>query len=109
MTTTLLLPKRYENLQDAAEEKKADLTQIVRKVPEATARIELLMRQVVNGGLGRFELFLGPSGSGKTTFLSTLPRFYDGAHVTPLSDKLSLRMVFKTGAEKAVERMNLAT
>ena len=93
MTTTLILPKRYENLQDAAEEKKADLTQIVRKVPDATSRIELLLRQVINGGLGRFELFLGPSGSGKTTFLSTLPRFYAGAHITPLSDKLSLTEV----------------
>lgn len=93
MTATLLLPKRYENLQDAAEDKKADLSQIVRKVPEATARIELLLRQVVSGGLGRFELFLGPSGSGKTTFLSTLTRFYAGAHITPLSDKLSLTEV----------------
>lgn len=93
MTSTLLLPKRYEKLQDAAAEKKADLTQIVRKVPEATARVEQLLRQVANGGLGRFELFLGPSGSGKTTFLSTLPRFYSGAHITPLSDKLSLAEV----------------
>lgn len=93
MTTTLLLPKRYENLQDAAEDKNADLTQIVRKVPEATARIEQLLRQVKNGGLGRFELFLGPSGSGKTTFLSTLPRFYAGAHITPISDKYSLSEV----------------
>ncbi len=93
MTTTLLLPKRFENLQDAAEDKKADLTQIVRKVPEATGRVEQLLRQVVNGALGRFELFLGPSGSGKTTFLSTLPRFYSGAHITPISDKLSLAEV----------------
>jgi energy-coupling factor transporter ATP-binding protein EcfA2 len=93
MTTTLLLPKRYEKLQDAAAEKKADLTQIVRKVPEATARVEQLIRQVSNGGLGRFELFLGPSGSGKTTFLSTLPRFYAGAHITPLADKISLSEV----------------
>lgn len=93
MTTTLLLPKRYEKLQDAANEHMADLAQIVRKVPDATARIELLMRQITNGGLGRFELLLGPSGSGKTTFLSTLPRFYSGAKITPLSDKLSLAEV----------------
>lgn len=93
MTTNLLLPKRYEKLQDAAVEKMADLTQIVRKVPDATARIEQLLRQVKSGGLGRFELLLGPSGSGKTTFLSTLPRFYSGAHITPLSDKLSLSEV----------------
>lgn len=93
MITNLVLPKRYEKLQVAATEKTADLTQIVRKVPDATARIEQLLRQVKGGGLGRFELLLGPSGSGKTTFLSTLPRFYSGAHITPVSDKLSLSEV----------------
>jgi len=90
MIPNLVLPKRYENLQQIAEEKQADLTQIVRKVPEATKRIEQLLRQVSSGGMGRFELILGPSGSGKTTFLSTLPRFYSGAHVTPLPDTLPL-------------------
>lgn len=90
MIANLILPKRYEKLQQAAEEKQADLTQIVRKVPEATARIEQLLRQVTGGGLGRFELILGPSGSGKTTFLSTLPRFYSGAYVTPIPDTLPL-------------------
>jgi len=90
MITNLVLPKRYEKLQTAAAEKTADLTQIVRRVPDATARVEQLLRQAKSGGLGRFELLLGPSGSGKTTFLSTLPRFYTGAHITPLSDKLSL-------------------
>lgn len=93
MIANLLLPKRYENLQQAAEEKQADLTQIVRKVPEATARVEQLLRKVTSSGMGRFELILGPSGSGKTTFLSTLPRFYTGAHVTPLSDTLPLQSV----------------
>ncbi|HBP1357099.1 TPA: hypothetical protein L5T54_000009 [Pseudomonas aeruginosa] len=86
----LLLPKRYERLQQAAESTQADLTQIVRKVPDATARVEKLIRHVKNSGIGRFELILGPSGSGKTTFLSTLPRFYNGVHVTPISDTLSL-------------------
>lgn len=88
--STLLLPKRYERLQKAAENTQADLTQIVRKVPDATARIEQLIRHTQNSGIGRFELILGPSGSGKTTFLSTLPRFYNGIHVTPISETLSL-------------------
>jgi hypothetical protein len=90
MLDTLLLPKRYENLRNEALAKEADLTQIVRKVPEATARVETLLRQVQNSGMGRFELVLGLSGSGKTTFLSTLPKFYTGAFVTPLLDTLSL-------------------
>jgi hypothetical protein len=90
MTDTLILPKRYETLQQVAEKQDADLTQIVRKIPDATARIEQLMRQVENGGLGRFELFLGASGSGKTTFLSTLPRFYTGAKVIPIPATVDL-------------------
>ena len=72
----LFLPKRYERLRDIAQENDADLTRIVRKVPDATARVERLLKAVRDGGLGRFDLFLGKSGSGKTTFLSTLPRFY---------------------------------
>jgi len=86
----LRLPKRFENLQQAAEDFQADLTQIVRKVPDATARVEQLIRQVSGSEMGRFEMVLGPSGSGKTTFLSTLQRFYSGAHVTPLPDSLAL-------------------
>jgi energy-coupling factor transporter ATP-binding protein EcfA2 len=87
---TLFLPKRFERLRDVAEQSDADLTRIVRKVPDATARIERLLKAVRDGGLGRFELFLGKSGSGKTTFLSTLPRFYQPARVTPVSDKVPL-------------------
>lgn len=90
MSNNLILPKRFETLEAAAEDRKADLTQIVRKVPDATARVETLLRQVESGGMGRFELILGPSGSGKTTFLSTLPRFYSGAYVTPISDTVAL-------------------
>lgn len=90
---TLFLPKRYERLRDIAEEKDADLTRIVRKVPDATSRIERLLKAVRDGGLGRFELFLGKSGSGKTTFLSTLPRFYQPARVIPISDKIPLNEV----------------
>lgn len=90
VTPSLFLPKRYETLRDAAEEHNADLTRIVRKVPDATARIEQLLRQVNSSRMGRFELFLGQSGSGKTTFLSTLPRFYEAAHVTPISDDVAL-------------------
>ncbi|HVX40195.1 MAG TPA: hypothetical protein VHB25_11530 [Gemmatimonadaceae bacterium] len=86
----LFLPKRFERLRDLAEESAADLTRIVRKVPDATQRIERLLKTVRDGGLGRFEVFLGASGSGKTTFLSTLPRFYQPVRVVPISDKVSL-------------------
>jgi hypothetical protein len=65
IVTSLFLPKRFENLRVAAEEQQADLTRIVRKVPSATARVEQLLRQVISGKMGRFELFHGSSGSGK--------------------------------------------
>lgn len=92
-TYALSLPKRYENLMDAAKQHKADLTRIIRKVPDATVRVEQLLRQVNNSKMGRLELFLGQSGSGKTTFLSSLPRFYEGAHVTPLPATIDLIMI----------------
>lgn len=90
MDQLLSLPKRYERLRDAAKERDADLTRIVRKIPTATARVEELVRQVLTSRMGRFELLLGKSGSGKTTFLSTLPRFYDGAIVSPISADVEL-------------------
>jgi len=98
---TLVLPKRYERLQYAAQERQADLTQIVRKIPEATARVEQLLRRIVSADMGMFEALLGPSGSGKTTFLSTLPRFYTGAYVTPLQDTIPLLEI----AEEIKRRM----
>ena len=86
----LTLPKRYERLRDEAHDSNADLTRIVRRISDATDRVEFVLRQMRDGGLGRFELFLGNSGSGKTTFFSTLPRFYTSATVTPIEDTVSL-------------------
>ena len=68
----LLLPKRYEALQEQAESKHASIAKIVYRVDDAATRVEDLLRQVRDGGIGRFEVFLGKSGSGKTTFFRTL-------------------------------------
>ena len=77
----LVLPKRFEVLEQEAAAKSADLKQLVHRVDEAANRIDQLLRQVKDGGVGRFELFLGASGSGKTTFLRTLPKFFNGVTV----------------------------
>jgi len=74
----LRLPKRFEALEREAKNTGADISQIVQRIDSATARIETLVRQVRDGGLGRFELFLGKSGSGKTTFFKTLGHFFEG-------------------------------
>lgn len=78
---TLKLPKRFEALEREATQSEADLARIVQRVDSAAARVETLLRQVRDGGLGRFEVFLGLSGSGKTTFFKTLTQFFSGTEV----------------------------
>lgn len=95
ISTSLQLPKRYELLVDRAKEASVSVNEIVEKVEDATNRVEVLLRQVQTGGLGRLEFFLGKSGSGKTTFLETLPKFFNHVVVKkiprdiPLSDQVS--------------------
>lgn len=86
----LVLPKRFEVLEREAKKSGIDLTQVVARVDEAVGRIELLLRQVRDGGLGRFELFLGKSGSGKTTFLQTLPKFFQNVQVNSIGPEVKL-------------------
>jgi hypothetical protein len=86
----LRLPKRYEALEREAQEREADLTRIVQRVDAAAERVETLLRQVRDGGLERFELFLGASGSGKTTFFKTLKNFFDGMTVEGIPSELNL-------------------
>jgi ABC-type uncharacterized transport system ATPase subunit len=89
----LRLPKRYEALEREAQESKADLVRIVHRVDAAAERVETLLRQVRDGGLGRFELFLGQSGSGKTTFFKTLTHFFDGTAVEDIPSAVHLTKV----------------
>jgi ABC-type Fe3+/spermidine/putrescine transport system ATPase subunit len=86
----LRLPKRYEALEREAQENEADLARIVHRVDAAAERVETLLRQVRDGGLGRFELFLGQSGSGKTTFFKTLTQFFDGTSVEYIPSNVPL-------------------
>lgn len=86
----LKLPKRFEALEREATNAKAEISQIVQRVDSAAARIETLVRQVRDGGLGRFELFLGKSGSGKTTFFRTLQQFFEGVRIEPIEKTIPL-------------------
>jgi energy-coupling factor transporter ATP-binding protein EcfA2 len=90
---TLKLPKRYEALEREATQSDADLSRIVQRVDTAASRVETLLRQVRDGGLGRFEVFLGPSGSGKTTFFKTLTRFFSGTEVHEIQNGMPLEDV----------------
>lgn len=87
----LVLPRRFEKLEQYAKSAGTPLENLVRKVPEPTRRVESLLRSVRDQGLGRFEFLLGLSGSGKTTFLRTLPNFFTGApvHGVPVQMQLA--------------------
>lgn len=88
--TALKLPKRYEALEREVRNSDADLTRIVQRVDIDASRLETLLRQVRDGGLGRFELFLGPAGSGKTTFFKTLTGFFTGTEVHEIPPSVAL-------------------
>jgi hypothetical protein len=89
----LRLPKRYEDLEREARERNTDLGQIVQRVDAAATRIEALARQVRDGGIGVFEIFLGASGSGKTTFFRTLHIFFKNIDVHEIPANISLEEV----------------
>ena len=89
----LKLPKRYEALEREAKESDADLSRIIQRIDSAADRMETLLQQVRDGGLGRFELTLGKSGSGKTTFFRTLPRFFSGVEVRHVPAEIPLANV----------------
>ncbi|WP_295445758.1 hypothetical protein [uncultured Thiodictyon sp.] len=90
---TLRLPKRFEALEREAKNTGAAISQLVQRIDSATARIETLVRQVRDGGLRRFELFLGKSGSGKITFFKTLGHFFEGINIHPIDKDLALNQL----------------
>ncbi|MEZ6143609.1 MAG: hypothetical protein R3B84_23845 [Zavarzinella sp.] len=89
----LVLPKRYEALEREARDSDLELSRIIQRIDTAANRIENLLRQVRDGGLGRFELVLGKSGSGKTTFFRTLQRFFEGIRVASVPNDVPLTEV----------------
>ena len=89
----LVLPKRFEALERQARTHAADISRIVHKVDDAATRIEDLLRQVRDGGIGRFEVFLGKSGSGKTTFFSTLTQFFKSVSVQSIPTEITLSSI----------------
>ncbi len=98
----LTLPKRYETLARRANESAVNLDNIVARVDEPATRVENLLRQVRDGGVGRFELFLGLSGSGKTTFVKTLPLFFKDVTVQEVPKHLPLESVADFVRQRAV-------
>lgn len=77
----LRLPKRYEILKEEARKAGLDPREFVERVEKDAKRVDSLLNGIRGSGCGQIEWFLGLSGSGKTTFVSTLPKFFDGVEV----------------------------
>ncbi len=77
----LELPRRWELLQQRADEADADPSEVVERVDDAAERVDSLLRRVRTGGGGLIEVVFGLSGSGKATFLKTLPKFFENVRV----------------------------
>ncbi len=87
----LELPKRWEFLEQRAQEAGLEAAQFVERVDSAADRIDYLLQRVKTGGGGLFEVFFGLSGSGKTTFLKTLPRHFEQIRVLSFPKDASLK------------------
>jgi hypothetical protein len=61
----LELPRRWELLQQRADEADADPSEVVERVDDAAERVDSLLRRVRTGGGGLIEVVFGLSGSGK--------------------------------------------
>jgi putative ribosome biogenesis GTPase RsgA len=71
----LVLPIRYERLQEKAQELKQDLSRIVVRVESALKHTQELLFHMTQTQMSRFEVMYGASGAGKTTFLETVGVF----------------------------------
>jgi hypothetical protein len=85
----LVLPTRFETLENEVEELGLSISSIVVKVEEANQEIEKLLNLI--GKIGKFKIFHGPSGKGKTTFLKTLSEFFQNIEVVSISRQTLLK------------------
>jgi hypothetical protein len=89
----LELPKRWELLEQQANNAGLDAKEFVIKIDSAAERVDKLLRRVRTGSGGLLEIVFGLSGSGKTTFLNTLPKFFDKIKVSSFDPTRSLSML----------------
>jgi hypothetical protein len=78
---TIILPFRWEALQQEAEKRNVLIKPLIKPVPDAIASINRELRQIQETGIGRLYVISGVTGSGKTTFLYTLKYFLDDIDV----------------------------
>lgn len=74
---TLILPNRWEILEQEARQRNVPLKPLITPVQDAIAEIERELRRIRETGIGRLYIISGVTGSGKTTFLNSLRLFVD--------------------------------
>jgi len=83
---TIILPFRWESLQQEAEKRNVLIKPLIKPVPEAIASVNRELRQIQETGIGRLYVISGVTGSGKTTFLYTLQYFLDDIDIYNAKD-----------------------
>jgi hypothetical protein len=78
---TLILPNRWESLEQEAKQRNVPLKPLITPVQDAIAEVERELRRIQETGIGRLYIISGVTGSGKTTFLNSLRLFIDGVTV----------------------------
>lgn len=99
----LELPTRWEVLLEKAEQKNLRASEFVERIDTASEFVDSLLYRVRSNGIGAFEVIYGLSGSGKTTFVSTLPKFFEGILVHEFPRSLPLSDLIKFIEQKFVE------
>jgi hypothetical protein len=72
---SIILPPRWEALQQVAKNRNVPLKPLIMPVSDAIFSIERELLQVQETGMGRLYVISGVTGSGKTTFLNSLNYF----------------------------------
>lgn len=104
----LNLPVRWEALKQVSAERSVDPITIVEKVEDASGHIDELLTTVERSKIGQFSVIFGDSGSGKTTFVSTLPKFFDGVSVIEFGKERKLSELCQFISKNHVANSKLA-
>jgi energy-coupling factor transporter ATP-binding protein EcfA2 len=88
----LLVPDRFENLKDNAQEK---LSTIIVEVRDALEKLDDIYEDMITAARGAFLILKGDSGSGKSTFLNTINLFREDVVIETINNDESISETLK--------------
>jgi hypothetical protein len=100
----LILPMRWEVLEEEASKRNVPLKPLILPVQDAIREIDRELQHIAETGMGRLYVISGVTGSGKTTFLNSLKLFIDGVEVYSTKDMSLNRQEAVTAALASLKR-----